>query len=392
MKGEGMFPRTWRVLVRGRGRPVLWLLPVGLIAVWGVWFLRAHVIVYERSAQARLEVHREVYAVDAPVEGRVVRTEVELHRAVHAGEVLVELEREQEERQLAEAEATLQGLGPQLAAVRAQLEAEQSALVEQKGQGVAGAEEARARLTDAEVVARRAQEEAASSERLWKRGVISEMEWSGIRSELERSQAAEQAARAALMRVKSEGTTQSSERRTRIAALRGEQARLEANESVARATVERLRDELERRVVRAPAEGVLGETSSLRIGAQVKAGDSIATVFADGPVRIVAQFPPESLGRIREGQRARMRLEGFSWTEFGMLDATVVAVASEARDGLVRVELSVDDLPKGIPLEHGLPGTVDVAVDQATPLRLVLRASGRGLDGPAQRLTPKEGS
>ncbi len=387
MKIEGVFPRTLRALARGRGRPALWLLPVGLIAVWGMWLLLARVTVYERSVQARLEVQREVYAVDAPVEGRVVMTRVELHRHVRAGEVLVELEREQEERQVAEAEAVLQGLGPQLEAVRAELEAERSALVEHKGQGAAGVEEARARLGEAEALARRAREEEATTERLWKRGVLSEVEWRRAHTELERSLAAEQAARAALTRVGWEGTTQSTERRTRLASLRGEIARLEAEERVARATVARLREELERRVVRAPAEGVLGETSSVRVGARLAAGAPIATVVAGGPVRIVARFSPEALGRIRVGQRARMRLEGFSWTEFGMLEATVVAVASESRDGLVRVELSVDALPPGIPLEHGLPGLVDIAVGQATPSRLVLRTLGQG---PTR--SPKGGS
>ncbi|HEX8440308.1 HlyD family secretion protein [Archangium sp.] len=388
MKVEGLFPRTWRALVRGRGRPALWLIPVGLLAVWGGWFLQARIIVYERSAQARLELHREVYAIDAPVEGRVVMTQVELHRAVHAGEVLVELEHAQEERRVAEAEAVLQGLGPQLEAARAELEAEQSGLVEQKGQGVAGVEEARARLADAEAVARRAQEEEATTQRLWKRGVLSEMEWRRSHTELERAQATERAARATLARVRSEGSVQSTDRRTRLAALRGVIARLEAEESVARANVERLRQELERRVIRAPADGVLGETASVRVGAQLQAGAPIATIVAGGAVRVVAQFSPEALGRIREGQRARMRLEGFSWTEFGMLEASVVAVASEVREGLVRVELSVDELPSGIPLEHGLPGLVDIAVGQATPSRLVLRTLGRGLDAPA-RTQPK---
>ncbi|HLM44456.1 MAG TPA: HlyD family efflux transporter periplasmic adaptor subunit [Myxococcaceae bacterium] len=378
MKDEGVFPRTLRTLARGQARPALWLLPVGLIAVWGVWLLLARVTVYERSVQARLEVQREVYASDAPVEGRVVMTRVELHRHVRAGEVLVELAREQEERQVAEAEAVLRGLGPQLEAARAELEAEQSGLVEHKGQGAAGVAEARARLVEAEALARRAEQEEATTEGLWKRGVLSEVEWRRSHTELERARASEQAARAALTRVRLEGTTQSTERRTRLAALRGEIARLEAEESVARATVERLREELERRVVRAPAEGVLGETSAVRVGARLEAGAPIATVVAGGPVRIVARFHPEALGRIRAGQRARMRLEGFSWTEFGMLEATVVAVASETRDGLVRVELSVDALPPGIPLEHGLPGTVDIGVGQATPSRLVLRALGQG--------------
>ncbi|HZH76639.1 MAG TPA: HlyD family efflux transporter periplasmic adaptor subunit [Archangium sp.] len=384
-----MFPRTLRALVGGRERLVFWLLPLGLFAAWGGWFLRARITVYEPSKQARLEVHRDVYSVDAPVEGRLVRTQVELHRRVRAGDVLVELAHEHEARQLAEAEAVLQGLGPQLVAARAELEAEQSALVAQQGQGAAGVEEARARLTEAETVARRARQEGASTEQLWTRGLVSEAEWGRARAELERSLAAEQATRAALTRVALQGTTQSTERRVRVAALQREIARLEAAESVARASVERLRGELERRVLRAPAEGVIGETSSVRVGAQVKAGEHLATVMAGGDVRIVAQFSPATaLGRVRVGQRASMRLDGFSWTEFGMLEATVVAVASEARDGLVRVELAVDGLPPGIPLEHGLPGIVDIAVEQATPLRLVLRALGRGLGEPT-RVSPK---
>ena len=383
MRIESVFPRTGRGLARDRGQRVLWLLPVGLLALWGVWFVQARITVYERSARARLEVERDVYAIDAPVEGRVVGTRLALHRAVRRGEVLVELSREQEARQVEEAEAVLRGVEPQLVAAREELEAERSAQVEQRGQGSAGTEEARARLTEAEALARRAGEEEASLSQLWKRGVVSQMEWSRSHTDLERSVAAAQAARAALARVRSEGTTRSSERRTRIAALQGEIARLEAQRSVARASVERLREQWERRLIRAPADGLLGETRAVRVGAQLKAGEPLATVVSGGGVRIVAGFPPDAaLGRIREGQRARMRLEGFSWTEFGVAEATVKAVASEARDGLVRVELSVDRLPPGVPLEHGLPGTVDVSVGQATPSRLVLRSLGRGLDGP----------
>jgi len=380
-----MFPRTLRALVRGRERLAFWLLPLALFAAWGGWFVRARLTVYEPSVRARLEVHRDVYSVDAPVEGRLMRTQVELHRRVHAGEVLVELAHEQEARQLAEVEAVFQGLGPQLVAARAELKAEQRALVAQRGQGAAGVEEARARLAEAETVARRARQEGVSTELLWTRGLVSEAEWGKARAELERSLAAEQAMHAALTRVTLQGTMQSTERHVRVAALQREIARLEAAERVARASVERLRGELERRVVRAPSEGVIGETSSVRVGAQVKAGEHLATVVAGGDVRIVAQFSPATaLGRVRVGQRASMRLEGFSWTEFGMLEASVVAVASEVRDGLVRVELSVDGLPPGIPLEHGLPGTVDIAVEEATPLRLVLRALGRGLGEPTR--------
>ncbi|PTL80110.1 hypothetical protein [Vitiosangium sp. GDMCC 1.1324] len=82
-------------------------------------------------------------------------------------------------------------------------------------------EEARARLAEAQAVTQRTKEDEASTERLFQRGVVSRMEWSRSQTELERSLAAEEAARAALARVRFEGATQSTERRTRIAALQG---------------------------------------------------------------------------------------------------------------------------------------------------------------------------
>jgi membrane fusion protein (multidrug efflux system) len=74
-----------------------------------------------------------------------------------------------------------------------------------------------------------------------------------------------------------------------------------------------------------------------------------------------------------------LRLDGFPWTQFGSLAATVTRVASEARDGQVRVELHLAS-PGGrpdIPMQHGLPGTVEIHVEEITPLVLIVRAAGR---------------
>jgi len=68
----------------------------------------------------------------------------------------------------------------------------------------------------------------------------------------------------------------------------------------------------------------------------------------------------------------------------------VSAVGGELRDGKVRVELELAPLPGSrIPLQHGLPGSVEVDVERATPAELVFRASGRALGRPA--LVPAQG-
>jgi multidrug resistance efflux pump len=106
-------------------------------------------------------------------------------------------------------------------------------------------------------------------------------------------------------------------------------------------------------------------------------GDKLGAIVPDGRVQIVAQFPPTSLGRIAPGQRAAMRLDGFSWSQYGAVQAVVSRVAREVRDGSVRVELALDRAPSRIPIGHGLPGSLEIEIERATPASLVLRHAGR---------------
>jgi membrane fusion protein (multidrug efflux system) len=147
------------------------------------------------------------------------------------------------------------------------------------------------------------------------------------------------------------------------------------------AIIERLKHEIHRRIICAPASGRLGETASLQEGQFVRAGDKLGAIIPDGRLRMIAEFAPSSaLGRIQTGQSARLRLDGFPWTEYGQLEATVSRVASEPRQGVVRVELIVhSESAPLIPLQHGLPGQLEIAIERASPAELALRAAGRML-------------
>ena len=80
---------------------------------------------------------------------------------------------------------------------------------------------------------------------------------------------------------------------------------------------------------------------------------------------------------------ARLRLQGFPWTQYGSIAATVESVGSEVRDGRVRVELAIDPHNHTtIPIQHGLPGSVEVQVEQVSPATLALRAAGRLVTSP----------
>jgi membrane fusion protein (multidrug efflux system) len=116
------------------------------------------------------------------------------------------------------------------------------------------------------------------------------------------------------------------------------------------------------------------------------AAERLATIVPAGRTRAVAEFACAAGGRIAPGQRAVLRMEGFPWTRFGTLAATVERVASEPVHGRLRVELQLADVAgTHIPATHGLPGSAEVAVERVSPADLLLRAAGRLLtpDSPA---------
>ena len=142
--------------------------------------------------------------------------------------------------------------------------------------------------------------------------------------------------------------------------------------------VERLRLEIEHQRVRAPVAGRIGEVAPLRAGEVVAAGQKLATVVPAGELMVVAEFEPSAaLGKVRPGQTARLRLDGFPWAQYGSLAATVTQVAGELREQRIRVELTpAAALPGAFALQHGLPGAVEVDIEQVAPAVLALRAAG----------------
>ena len=170
----------------------------------------------------------------------------------------------------------------------------------------------------------------------------------------------------------------------RLQRLTREVTQINGQIATTRAPIERLEYELERRYGRAPMAGRLGEVAKLQVGTVVREGDRLGAVVPPGMLKIVADFlPSAALGRIQPGQPAQLRLEGFPWTQYGAVSATVASVANEVRDGQVRVELAVrSDAVPSIPLQHGLPGTVEVEVDHVSPAALILRTAGLLLTVP----------
>jgi multidrug resistance efflux pump len=388
------FSQTTRVLAgdRPRGALVSLAIALPLLVAWSAWFTRAGVTVHEVTDAGRIEVAQASHDVDAPIGGRVVATRIVLGLDVKEGDVLVELDAETEKRKLAEEKTRLATIEPELEARKRQLTAMEQSLVSDRETTVTALAQARARKDEAEIAAKQAEEEARRADKLHSSGAISELEMMRTRTEASRARAAFDAASLELARLEGSQRTRDVQGRSRAEDLRSEMASLEGQKQRARAAIDVLEEEIQKRTIRAGVSGRLGEVAKIGVGQFVKEGERLASIVPSGGLRAVAEFAPEgALGRVRAGQSARMRMQGFPWTQYGVVPATVTNVGSELRNGKVRVELRIQPAPGSrIPLGHGMPGSVEVDVDRATPAHLVFRAVGRVLGKPVPSKGPTE--
>lgn len=385
------FPRTFHALDAERpGISIVGLVLVSLLlGAWLAWLLLARISVFEVTPLGRLEVDRAAYPVTSQVDAKVVAVPMAMGSHVEAGDLLVQLDTAELEIQLREEEVRHASLESELAAARDELELRQSTLEANQHTARLVLEEARTRLREAEIETRFAKEEAERAETLHQSGQISRVEAERKRSEAERLAASAESFRITAERQESELRSRELADRGEMAQLRATIARLEGQTAGSAVAGDRIRHEIDQRSLRAPRAGEVGDVIDLRVAAMVHEGDRLGTVLAPGEIRVVADFAASSaLGRVRLGQSARVRLDGFPWTQYGMLAATVAQVAREPRAGRLRVELEVDaaSAPR-IPLEHGMTGTVEIEVERISPAALLLRTLGKALH-PTTEVTP----
>jgi membrane fusion protein (multidrug efflux system) len=380
------FTRSAQFLHSERGTGTAWFLASALVllAAWLLWATFANVWLYEVTTEARVELDSATYPIETPLLGRVTKADLRVGEHVHRGDVLVEIDSMPQQLQLDQARVESQGLDAQLAALRNQIEAEQSARVREQLSAGLSAREAQDRMRAAQEPAQFAEGELARIHKLRDEKLISIRDVEKAESDARRLREEFTALQVAASRPQQDQAARDRERDVRIARLQGETATLQAQRSTLHAEATRLTYEIERRRIRAPIDGTIGEALALRAGAVVSEGDSLGSIVPAGELRVVAQYPVQAaFGRLHTGQRATLRLDGFAWAEFGTVSATVARVAQEARDGKVRVELTLTSKSSFHgELEHGMPGSLEIAVEQVSPLHLLLRTAGQALARP----------
>src|SRR5215472_769277 len=338
------FARTFSRLLADHGLGQTWTLlaTLAVLGGWCWWAARAHVTLYEVSPQARIELDSATYPIESPFTGRVAQTKLRVGESVHAGEMLVEIDPVPDQLHLKQEEEAVRGLGPELARLRAQIAAEERARSEEQKAAAVSEEEARNRIREAEAIVKYDEADLERTQKLRHEGLAPEKDVEKAEAELSKQSAATSTLESAALRVTQDQSVRDRERDVRVARLNEEIATLETQRRTLTSGIDRSKYEIERREIRALVDGSIGESVLLRPGAVVQAGEKLASVVPSGRLLIVAQFPAQAaFGRIRAGQAARLRLDGFPWSEFGAVCANVSQVAQEIRDGNARVEFQI---------------------------------------------------
>jgi multidrug resistance efflux pump len=389
------FSRTTRALEGEKsatllvGTAMLTLVFAGWCA-WAVWGrLTLHVV----STRGRLEVAGAAHPLHAQLAGRLVEHQLgRLGARVGAGDVLATLDDESERRQLAAERANLESLEGRATRFALQVAADERALATAEKAADAARQEALARAAEADAADRLSTDRRGRAESLSAAGAISSAQAVEARESSEQAHSHAVSEGAAAQRSLLETERDLQDRRTGLERRRGELAEVQGLKAVSRERARVLEYELERHLVRSPVEGWVADVAVLPAGAYVDEGTYLGSIVPLGEVRAVGYFDPsEASGRVRTGQLARVELDAFPWTQFGVIAARVTHTALEPRDGTLRVELALEpDARLAAPIEHGLPATIEVDVEETSPLALAVRAAGKLLDAAPRRAAPQQ--
>lgn len=373
------FPRSVRQL-EGDALLSSWFTLAGagvLLAAWLAWFFLAEVGVHVASSSARIEVDQAAHRIEARANGRVTAVHVRLNDVVTKGQVMAELESSRDLLRLNEEQARQKSLQDQIRALRAEIVARHEIRQRTESATLVALDEARAQQREAASPARFATFEAERLARLHQEGLIAEVELRRREAEAEQRQTAASARQIEVERLEAERAVTLAAINASLAELDREMEELRGQLAISQTVSARLSHVVDEYLVRAPADGSIGGVAEVRPGDVVTAGTSFGSVVPRGSLQAVAFFPTaEVIGRLRVGQSASLRLDGFPWTQYGSIDLQVAAVGREAVAGNIRVEFTVNPSPSfPIQLQHGLTGQVDVDIEHVSPAILVLRTA-----------------
>ncbi len=154
-----------------------------------------------------------------------------------------------------------------------------------------------------------------------------------------------------------------------------EAAQLEATLVDTQSLIEQTQAKLAHHEVRSPVDGILSTLEIDNIGEVVSAGKTLAEVVPAGtPLVLSAMVPQQDAGLIEIGMDTKIKLDAFPYQDYGVLSGTVVAISPDAK-GIpetgtgYQVDISLDKdfvihEQQSIPLQVGQTASAEIIVRQ----------------------------
>jgi len=304
---------TVESLYAQHGRPRAWIWWLLLAAcVGGVAALPLVKVDVSVQANGVVRPATERVELKTPLGGRIVRVFARENDTVAAGQPLIELSAPDLDERLARIKA-------QQTEKRSLLSDLQTLVTDPVGQtpvAVAALEQERGQLRlqlDANrLSAAKARAELARASALAAKGIATQRELDDARFALERTEAE---GRLLLQQAVARWAGRMRDEQLALDQLASEQARLEAEQAVL--------------TVHSPASGVLVGFQGWSPGAWLAPGQLLGAVSPDDTLVIEAYVPSRDAGVVRVGQAARLQIDAFPYTQWGTLEATVVALSGD---------------------------------------------------------------
>ncbi|MDR3507384.1 MAG: HlyD family secretion protein [Caulobacteraceae bacterium] len=312
---------------------------LGLIVGGGLWWTDRQT--FESTDNAFVEA--DTAQVSSLISDHVAEVRVADNQRVAVGEVLVRLDPTDFQDRLAQTRANLAAAQAAVKSVddKASLE---TSMIAERAAGVASAQ-ASARTADLDM---------NRYGKLAAQGWVSDQGLQSARSQAQQTAAGVDQARASL----------EAEQRS-AAALTSARAQALAQVEASRAAVQQAQTDLERTVIRAPIDGVVG-ARSVRPGQFVQPGVTLLAVVPLGRAYVVANFKETQVARMRVGQTVQIHADAFRQPITGRIDSFAPATGSEF--ALIPVENAVGNFTK---ITQRVP--VKIALDPGAPLVSGLR-------------------
>lgn len=245
----------------------------------------------------------ELANISTKVPGRVTKLTVDLGSLVKTGDVLAELEKDDYQYRLRQAEAQVEQIRARLALANQKddlVDPERTAMVK----------EARAALEESRIV-------YETTDRLAKEGVVSRIEFERARA---RKQGLEARLQSALSEVLQMGS-QLSERRAQL---------------------DFARQQLTDTVIRAPFDGAITKRAA-SIGEYLASNAPVVTLVRQHPLRVRLEVPERFAGQIHRGQAIDVRLEASSLKRTGRVMRLSPSIETQNRSLTVEGEIPNQD-------------------------------------------------